>query len=269
MTVSVFALIKNEERFLPYSIMSLLPYVDEFCYGDGDSTDGTIKLIEYIQKKYDTEGKIKLFNGFDFTDFKESYVAKFNEIMKKCLGNYVFYCHPDMIMTDPGVLANKEKMSELAYSVGIRSFAGEDLGLEIVKGRSDRWKLIMKNAFGLHYAGFYGAAEEDMYFSAITGKEHVLHKSFRDYPYRVADSGIKISHFCECKPKARREQKMETVLVTNGADPQTVKEALAAHPRVHLENDKTEWGTFEFKPRLDPLPEVFEKYREEFEAILR
>jgi hypothetical protein len=249
--------------------MSILDYVDEVVYFDGNSTDGTLKLLDYIKAKYDTNNKIRVFNNKDFSDFKSDYVLVFNECMKACTCDFLFYIHPDMILTDPGILTQKDKMKDLAYSVGMRSFGGEDLGLEIVKGRADKWKLIMKNAMGLHYAGFYGAPEEDMYFSAITGKEHTLHKDFRKYPYRVADSGIKISHFCECKPKARREQKMETVLVTNGVDPHTVKEALASHPRVHLGTEKNEWGDFKFEPRKDPLPDVFQKHREEFEAVLR
>ncbi len=269
MTVSVFALIKNEERFIPYSIMSLLPYVDEFCYGDGDSTDGTVKLIEYIQQKYDKEGKIKLFKDFDFVDFKQDYVKRFNEIMGKCSGTYKFYVHPDMLATDPGDLPNRAKWDALAYSVGMRSFAGEDLGLEITKGRTNVWKLIMRNTLGLHYAGFYGEPWEDMYFRHVTGKEYEVYKDMREYPYQVKDSGIKFSHFCECKSKPRREEKMRNVLITNGNDSLTINETLSAHPRVHLESSKGEWGDFRFEPRKDPLPEVFEKYREEFEAVLK
>jgi hypothetical protein len=249
--------------------MSILPHVDEVVYFDGNSTDGTLKLLDYIKGKYDTQNKIKVFLDRDFSDFKEDYVRVFNECMKACTGDYLFYCHPDMIMTEPGILASKDKITEIAYWSGMRSFAGEDLGMEIVKGRTDKWKLIMKNAFGLHYAGFYGSPEEDMYFERITGKEHVIHKDFRSYPYRVADSGIRLSHFCECKPKKRREEKMEKVLVTNGANQNTITEALASHPRVQLESQKTLWGEFVFKPRIDPLPEVFERHKEEFEAVLR
>jgi glycosyltransferase involved in cell wall biosynthesis len=267
--VSAWSVVKNEAQFIGYGLMSILPYVDEVVYFDGNSTDGTLRLLDYIKGKYDPQNKIKVFLDKDFSDFKQDYVRVFNECMKACSGDYLFYLHPDMICVNPGDLLKRDKWQALAYWAGMRSFAGEDLGLEITKGRTNAWKLIMKNSFGLHYAGYYGSPEEDMYFRSITGKEYVVHKDMRKYPYEVKDSGINLWHFCECKPKVRREKKMETVLSTNGADPQTIKEALAAHPRVHLESEKSEWGDFKFEPRKEPLPEVFAKYREEFEAVLK
>src|SRR3990167_2412501 len=273
MSVSVFALIKNESQFIGYSVMSLLPYVDEFCYGDGNSTDGTLELLDYIKKKYDPENKIKVFRDFDFSDFKDDYVKKFNEIMNKANGGYKFYCHPDMILTDPGQLVNREKWKDFAYFVYMRSFAGEDMDLEIIKGRTNKWKTIMKNGFGLHYWGYYGDQNEDMYFKAITGDTHRVYQDMRQYPFQVGDSGVKISHFCECKPRARREEKMKTVFKTVGlmkTDDSEIHEfdLVSSHPRVHLQNHSGPWGSFEFTPRKDALPDVFEKHKQEFDEVL-
>ena len=270
MRISAFSVIKNEAQFIGYGLMSILPYVDEVVYFDGNSTDGTLRLLDHIKTKYDSQNKIKVFLDKDFKDFKEDYVRVFNECMKACTGDYLFYIHPDIILTDPGKLIDRKNWNELAYYTNIRSFAGEDLDLEIVKGRTDKWKTIMKNCLGLKYWGHYGHTHEDMYHTAITGDRHVVYKNMKDYPYVVGDSGIKIWHFCECKPRKRREQKMETVIRTNiKSDEVFVKDALVNHPRIHLQNQKGIWGYFEFTQRVDPLPDVFAKHKDEFEAVLR
>lgn len=258
MKISVFAPIKNEAQFIGYGIMSLLPHVDELVYGDANSSDGTVQIIEDIQKKYDREGKIKLVKGFDFADFKEDYTRKYNELMDLCSGEYIFYCHPDMILTKPGILMDRSKMDAKAYFVNMRSFAGESMELEIVKGRTDRWKLIMRNALGLHYHGFYGEPTEDMYFRHITGSHYQVHKDMKKYPFEVVDSGIELWHFCECKPKDRRTEKMERVF----KDGLGIKdEGALNHPRVTLKSGMSKYGEFRFEPRADPLPSVFELYK--------
>ena len=274
MSLSAWSVIKNERQFIGYGLMSILPYVDEVVYFDGGSTDGTLELLAYIQATYDQTGKVKVYKDKDFKDFKEDYVRVFDSCLKSCTGDHVIYVHPDMILVDPGKLESLDK-NVLAYWVGMRSFAGEELDLEITKGRTDKWKTIMRNKFGLHYSGYYGAFEEDMYFKDITGNEHILHKDFSKYPYEIQDSGAKFWHFCECKPRKRREEKMYRVITTNGESVghgRTMEEdvhiwdAVMNHPRVHLQTQAGIFGTFTFEPRKEPLPEVF-KHKEEFDKI--
>lgn len=276
MSISAWSVIKNEARFIGYSIMSLIDHVDEFVYFDGNSTDGTLELLAYIKDKYDKSGKIKVFENKDFKDFKDDYVRVFNECVQACSMDHVLYCHPDMVCVDPGSLGKLDK-NVLAYWVGMRSFAGEDLDLEITKGRTDKWKTIMRKKFGLHYAGWYGATDEDMYFREITGNEHKLHTDFKKYPYDVLDSGARFWHFCECKPRKRREEKMYRVITTNMGrfahgrtmqDDIYVWDTVVNHPRVHLETQKGVFGEFTFDQRKDPLPDVFEKYKKEFNWVL-
>ena len=278
MTISAFSLVKNERQFIGYGAMSILPHVDEVVYFDGNSTDGTLELLEYIQKDLDPEHKITVHKDRDIRDFRDDYVRVFNDCMKACRGEYLWYVHPDMIITEPGRLSDREKWAAKAYWVNMRSFAGEDMALEITKGRTDKWKTIMKNDFGLEYWGWYGADNEDMYFREITGQERVVHGNMRLYPFRVEDSGIRIQHMCECKPRKRREEKMENIFRTNisisGGAGRTMPEdiylndALANHPRVHLQTMNSIWGDFRFEPRKDPPPEVFQRYKEEFDKVL-
>lgn len=271
MKISAWSVVKNEAQFIGYGLMSILNHIDEVVYFDGNSTDGTLRLLDYIKGKYDTQNKIKVYQDKDFSNFKEEYVRVFNECMKACTGDYLWYVHPDMILTDPGKLVDRANWKSKAFYVNMRSFGGEDMELEIVAGRTNKWKTIMKNAFGLEYWGVYGHPHEDMYFKHITGNQHVVHKDMTMYPFKVEDSGIKISHFCECKPLARREQKMETVLrtVEGETNQALINRILSIHPRVTLQDNDTSFGAFRFIPRADPLPEVFAKHREEFEAVLK
>lgn len=275
--ISVFSIVKNEAQFIGYGLMSLLPWVDEVVYADGNSTDGTLELLEYIQEKYDLEKKVRVVRGADCANLKEDYVRLFNDLMKECGGDYLWYCHPDMILTDPGILRMREQMKAFAYFVNMRSFAGEDLDLEITKGRTSKWKTIMANKFNLHYWGYYGHSDEDMYFGDITGNAHKVHQDMKLYPYEVEDSGIRINHYCECKPRKRREEKMDNVLRTNGIlrplgptlDDETHRfDVVMNHPRVHLQSSKGPFGEFVFETRKEPLPEVFNRYKEEFDSIL-
>ncbi len=265
--ISAFSIVKNEAQFIGYGVMSLLPHVPEIVYADGDSTDGTLELLDYIKRKYAGE-RLRVLRGMDCKDLKADYQRVFNELMKQCKGDYLWYCHPDMILVDPGEIGTIGRdQSKWAYSVNLRNFAGDDIGWEIAKGRAKKWKTIMKNDFGLHYWGNYGDGHEDMYFSEITGDEHVVYQDMKEYPFHVWDSGVELWHLCECKPKKRREEKMQRVFETAGV--KDLGDVLARHPRVTLESGKTQWGDFEFVPREDPLPEVFEKYREEFNEVLK
>lgn len=276
MKISAWSVIKNEAQFIGFGLMSILPYVDEVVYFDGNSTDGTLELLEHIKANHDPDNKIKVFRDKDFTDFKEDYVRVFNECMSACSGDYLLYIHPDMILTDPGKLVDRASWDFTAAYVNMRSFGGDDMELEITKGRTDKWKTIMRNSFGLHYWGYYGHPDEDMYFKHITGKEHKVHRDMRRYPFEVKDSGIKLWHMCECKPRKRREEKMRNVIFTNAGEiPKgtTVSEetrifdVLVNHPRVHLQDGVFGSTEFKFEKRKEPLPEVFSKYKDEFDKI--
>lgn len=64
--IIVHCLVKNEERFIWYSINSVLPFVDKIMVWDTGSTDNTLKIIETIKsKKID----FKRLNSISATEF--------------------------------------------------------------------------------------------------------------------------------------------------------------------------------------------------------
>lgn len=57
MKITAHTLVKNEERYIWYSLMSVVDHVDKIMVWDTGSTDNTVNIIENVRKKY--PGKIK------------------------------------------------------------------------------------------------------------------------------------------------------------------------------------------------------------------
>lgn len=265
MRVSVICPVLNEVDFIGYSILAALPYMHEFVYAlDSASSDGTRELLEHVKEKYVHEKLVIL----DHPTFHPHDVASYNGAFNRCIetstGDACMFLHPDMVIVgqNPVTASN----DALAWITHITSYAG-DMQTVITKGRADKWKNIHAKKFGLHYSGGYGSQNEDFYHSEVTGKscKH-FGMEFSKYPFQVADSGLKINHYCELKSYKRRLEKMKLCLKTliPTATDAAVEESAAQHPRVTLESSCERFGEFKFEESKEPVPEVFEKYREEF-----
>jgi len=269
MKISVVGPVKNESQFIGYSIMAVLPFVHEIIYACAKSTDGTDDLLDYIKATHAGD-KLKLLRApeYDF-DVKDTtaYNKSFNDCIQASTGDYVWFLHPDMIVTNPEVI--EKQQNAMALYVNMTSFA-KDFKTKITSGRATKWKNIHKNRFGLHYYGGYGSQNEDFYYKEITGSDYSHHgEQFNRYPFRVCDSGIFVNHYCELKDFSRRLEKMIKCLDTlyPGSDPVALKERALSHPRVTLEPTTEMFGKFVFSESDDFVPEVFEKYKHEFNAI--
>lgn len=270
MKVSVISPVKNEAQFIGYSIMSVLPYIHEIVYSCAKSNDGTDELLSHIKTKYAGDKLKVLYKPhYDF-DVKnmEAYNDAFNDCIKEATGDYVWFLHPDMIVTNPEAIENKN--DSIALYTNITSYA-KDFNTKITSGRATKWKNIHRKRFGLHYYGGYGSQNEDFYHSEITGFDYSHHgEQFNRYPFRVSDSGIRVNHYCELKDFSRRLDKMVKCLSTlfPGSSVEALRERALAHPRVTLEPTTELFGKFVFAETNDPIPSVFEKYKDEFESIV-
>lgn len=238
-----FIIIKNEAQFIAAHLLMWLPHLDQMVFFDGNSTDGTLEIIKAIRAENRHGDKIKLYENRDCADMKDDYVRVFNEALRSLDTDLAMFLHPDMI---PSVV-NPEKISQIAISDAValsckmRSFAGEP-GCQLFEmvGRGQSWKNIfrLRNPdLGAHYHGWYGAHNEDVYFSAITGDEHEHHgHDFSKYPYGVVDSGLEILHFSDVRTYGRRLERMKTCLANQGKKSDKIDEIAAIHPRVTLEN---------------------------------
>lgn len=274
MKVAAIAPVLNEVDFIGYSIMAALPGIDSFHYGiDAKSSDGTFELVKMLSE---TAGKEKVFwyKGPDFNIDPmnmRQYNHAFN-VLIACANatrpDAILFLHPDMIVTNPEQMLGLSS-DLIAWFTHVRSYSG-DLKTEITKGRATQWKNMHCPRFGLEYYGGYGSQNEDFYHRDITGKSYKHYGTeFSKYPFRVADSGIKINHYCELKDYKRRLEKMKLCLKTlypTFSDAR-IEELAINHPRVTLEKSSTQFGDFEFAESEEPVPEVFSRYKETFDPF--
>lgn len=255
--------------------MAFYPYVDRFVWADGNSTDGTIELLKYIKDKYDKDNKIVLYENMDCNVYDQTYVDLFNFLLKECKTDIIGYIHPDMIPCNPEILENAFDDGALRWKATLLSFTEDKEHIWVGNtGRSEKWIIFNVNDFGIHYYGYYGDVDEDIYYSDITGDEHILPCLKGDkLPYKVLDSKLILYHYCDAKPYERRYEKMLSVMKNHKqfrkVEPKdrTIEEEAKAHPRVNCQNGT--WLTLlgqkmDFvKDKFDgKVPEVFEIYKE-------
>ncbi len=235
MTIGSFCLIKNEGMWIKEHLRVWLPILDQMVFFDGGSTDGTLEAIQEAKKEY--WDKIKLFTEKDPKDLKDDYQRLSNEAMWTLDTDMAIFLHPDM-MYEKG----KFDMSEgcIAATIGIKSYAGDPGGIILeMSGRGERWKNIyrLRNPdLGAHYHGHYGAANEDTYFSEITGDSHEFYdKDFLRYLYDVEHTSIVVRHYSDVRPYERRLDRMVKCLIHQG-HAGDIAEMAKAHPRVVLKD---------------------------------
>jgi hypothetical protein len=205
----------------------------------GDSTDGTIDIIAEMADEHPLGDKIKLVRGKEPKDLKGDYERLSNEAMWAVDADLAIFLHPDMF---PYLVTQSWGLPDdvIAASVNIRSFAGDSGKLYRVKGRGEIWKNIyrLRNPnLGAHYFGHYGAANEDTYFSEITGNDHEHYGAALDlYPYPVFKTDIVIDHYSDVRSYERRLDRMVKCLLNQGHPQDKVMELAKSHPRVSLKN---------------------------------
>lgn len=268
MTLGSFTLVKNEAPWIAAHLLAWLPILDEMVFFDGNSTDGTTQIIEAIRDNTEHGAKIRLFKKKDPADLRECYVGMFNECLWSLQTDMAAFIHPDMM---PSIVPPNFNHFDgaVAATMAVKSFAGEPDGpLLRIKGRQSAWKNIyrLRNpALGAHYAGHYGSAEEDVYFSAITGNQHYHYgPNLEKYPYEVASSGIEVLHFSDVRPLSRRIGRMRSCLLNQPCNPGEIDAIIAAHPRVTLKSGPDRVGNvYEFVPAEYPaeMLEARRKYQ--------
>ncbi|MFH1864179.1 MAG: glycosyltransferase [bacterium] len=69
MIISAHCLVKNEENFIWYTVMSVIDYVDNISIWDTGSTDKTVLIIKKIQKKYPNKILFKQYSSVSGVDY--------------------------------------------------------------------------------------------------------------------------------------------------------------------------------------------------------
>src|SRR5690242_18446551 len=74
-------LVKNEARWLWYSVMSVVDHVNKILLYDSGSTDGSLKIEEELSKKYPKKIILKKINIRDAGDFTNARQAMLDETL--------------------------------------------------------------------------------------------------------------------------------------------------------------------------------------------
>lgn len=248
MSVGTFMLILNEKPWIEAHLRNITPHIDEAVFFDGGSTDGTLEFLREWSAKHP---HVRVFEGKNPADMKDSYTTLFNQCLRTLNTEIAVFLHPDQWIDNPERLRTLNP--EVAAYVTMHSYAGNPDGqLLRIEGRAARWKNIyrLRNPdLGAHYHGWYGAWNEDVYFSEITGDAHAFYGDrFEMYPYPVEDSGLVVHHFSDVRPYQRRLERMKTCLRHQGHSDAAIEQIAPSHARVSL----VDGGGFTFKPAEYP-----------------
>ncbi len=113
MKVSGFTIIRNAGLMsypVVQSIRSILPLVDEFVVGVGQSEDNTRGLIQSI-----SDPKIRLFDSFWDTSKTSGGLIlseKTNEALSRCEGDWCFYLQADEVVHEQDLAAIRKSMED-------------------------------------------------------------------------------------------------------------------------------------------------------------
>lgn len=268
--IGSFTLVRNESEWIGGHLEMWLPILSEMVFFDGNSTDGTQQIILDVAHNHPMGHKVKLFTDKDPKDLTDDYVRVFNECLGAVESQYAAFIHPDMIPVNAGYQVDPRLA---AHFMNVESYAGDSMDslLRFTSGRSDKWKNIYqkKPDIGAHYFGHYGAWNEDVYFSEITGDSHTAFEQFNSYPYKIGDSGLKILHFSDVRPYERRVDKMAKTLRHNGWMEADREAVLSTHPRVTLIPNSTVDFSKEIPADSLAAIERFKKNNAKYEAHRR
>ncbi len=242
--------------------MAWLPNLDQMVFLDGNSTDGTTETIERVRDNHPLGKRIRLVKDCDPDNLQDDYVFIQNKALHSLDTEFAFFLHPDMFPISG--MDNLRNLDGVAYFKTLETYGGDPLKDYVyeMQGRATTWKSIMRLKepnLGLHYFGHYGAWNEDMYFSDITGNAHEFHSErYSRYPYEVKDSGLKVAHFSDVRTYERRVTRMISCLLNNGMPQDKAEEFAPNHPRVNF------ISSGDIKVVKTEMPDCLLKARENF-----
>ena len=166
MSIWVQTLVKNEERYLWFAVMSVIEHVDRVLIWDTGSTDNTVAIIKEMLSLYPKK--------IDFKEVGEVDIYKYtdvrNEMLQATRSDWFMMLDGDEVWWDSAIKnhiqtieENRNKLDTLVTKyfnvVGdIYHYQGENAGRYSIDGVTghQNLRLINKNIPGLHFAKPHG-----------------------------------------------------------------------------------------------------------------
>jgi glycosyltransferase involved in cell wall biosynthesis len=163
--ITAHVIVKNEENFIWYSVLSVINYVDEVLICDTGSTDKTIKIIDELIKKCPRKIKYKQIGTVD----KNKYSEVRQEMLNITKNGWILILDADEIWWDESIMKvcnfvnNNEKYETVivpTYNLvgDIFHFQEKSAGKYKFGNQEGHYalRLINKNIPGLHVVNEYG-----------------------------------------------------------------------------------------------------------------
>ena len=159
MKISAQVLVKNEERFVWFAIMSVIDYVDEILVWDNGSEDATREIVRLIKNP-----KVRFRSVPDMPLQKAR-----EEMIRETNADWIFVLDGDEIWYDGAVLKVRNELEKFRDKkdfiivpnymlVGdMYHFQEKEAGRYDVGGRIGHYNIrVIRNTDGLHIEGVYG-----------------------------------------------------------------------------------------------------------------
>src|SRR3989344_4290900 len=188
--ITACCLVCNEERWIWYSIMSVLDFVDEILVWDTGSADKTSEIIKSIKSSKIKFREVGIVDAQTFTQMR-------NQMLSEVKTDWILILDGDEIWTDEATHESKLLMNSNAnYLINtyfnplgdVYHFQNENAGRYKIKSWSGHISIRLVNKesiFGLHFANPYGSEglvngqgmllQNDEELKTVLVKEKYLH----------------------------------------------------------------------------------------------
>lgn len=166
MSISAHSLVKNEERFLWYSVMSIINHVDEILLWDTGSTDGSIVIERELQKQFPNKVKLGSYKDID----KDRLTALRQRMLEQAKSDWILLLDGDEVWWEDSIVKIKSASEENADRIDsvvtpfinvvgdIYHYQEDRAGKYKIDGRVGNLTIraFRKNIPGIHYENPYG-----------------------------------------------------------------------------------------------------------------
>ncbi len=208
MLLSAITMVKNEEEFVGYAILSMIDYIDQLIVVDGGSTDGTVDIINNIRQHHDPDNKITYWEDHRP---KNQLICTRNDMVNACKGDWILRLEGDEVYTNHNAqkvrrLLKSRKLSHTILSAGWPYyFFVNDIKTIVPIGQNHTFAtIIIRNNCGIRAAHHDKGGNETFYDEGWFDKDgkniSIWHPN--DNPTRKIKS-IGIHHYAGFKASTR------------------------------------------------------------------